>query len=52
MKDKNSELDDHIAEYAEVERISKEIGKRYKEFNYKFNFAIKDLSFLVFYLII
>lgn len=45
IKEKISELDDHIAEYAEVERVSKETGKTYKEFNYKFNFAIKDLSF-------
>lgn len=45
IKDKISELDDNIAEFAQYEKISKETGNPYKEFNWKFNFAIKDLSF-------
>lgn len=45
IKDKISELDDNIAEFAQYEKISKETGNPYKEFDWKFNFAIKDLSF-------
>ena len=45
IKDKISELDDNIAEFAQYEKISKEAGNPYKEFDWKFNFAIKDLSF-------
>ena len=45
IKDKISELDGNIAEFAQYEKISKETGNPYKEFDWKFNFAIKDLSF-------
>ena len=45
IKDKISELDDNIAEFAQYEKISKETGNPYKEFDWKFNFAIKDISF-------
>ena len=38
-------MDDQIAEYAETEKKSKKTGNVYKEFNFKFNFAIKDLYF-------
>lgn len=38
-------MDDNIAEFAQYEKISKETGNPYKEFDWKFNFAIKDLSF-------
>lgn len=45
IKERIADMDEQIAEYAEFEKISKKTGKAYKEFAYKFNFAIKDLSF-------
>ena len=39
-------MDDQIAEFAEIEKKSKKTGNTYKEFNFKFNFAIKDLFFI------
>ena len=45
IKERISELDDQIAEYAETEKKSKKTGNVYKEFNFKFNFAIKELYF-------
>lgn len=45
IKERISDLDDRIAEYAEIEKKSKKTGNVYKEFNFKFNFAIKDLFF-------
>lgn len=46
IKNRISELDEQIAEFAEAVKTSKSIGNTYKEFNFKFNFAIKKLSFL------
>lgn len=43
-----SDLDEQIAEFAEIVKTSRKSGNTYKEFNFKFNFAIKDLSFLGF----
>lgn len=45
IKERISDLDDQIAEYSELEKISKKTGNVYREFNFKFNFAIKDLYF-------
>ena len=45
IKERIADLDDQIAEYAEIEKKSKKTGNTYKEFNFKFNFAIKDLFF-------
>lgn len=45
IKERITELDDQIAEYSEVERKSTKTGKIYKDFDFSFNFAIKDLSF-------
>ena len=45
IKERISELDDDIAEYAEINNVSKKTGRSYKEFDFKFNFAIKDLCF-------
>lgn len=45
IKERISDLDDQIAEYAETEKKSKKTCNVYKEFNFKFNFAIKDLYF-------
>ena len=45
IKERIFDLDDQIAEYAEMEKKSKKTGNIYKEFDFKFNFAIKDLLF-------
>lgn len=45
IRDRIADLDDQIAEYSEFEKRSKKTGNKYKEFNFKFNFAIKDLYF-------
>ncbi len=45
IKERITDLDDQIAEYAEKVTISKKKGNTYKEFNFKFNFAVKDLLF-------
>lgn len=45
IKERITELDDQIAEYSEVERKSTKAGNIYKDFDFSFNFAIKDLSF-------
>lgn len=45
IRDRIADLDDQIAEYSELEKRSKKKGNKYKEFNFKFNFAIKDLYF-------
>lgn len=36
-------MDDQIAEYAEIEKVSKKTGNMYKDFNFRFNFALKNL---------
>ena len=46
IKARISDLDDQFAEFAEIEKKSKKTGNTYKEFNFKFNFAIKDLFFI------
>lgn len=46
IKERIADMDDQIAEYAEIIKKSKKTGSEYKEFNFKFNFAIKDLSFI------
>lgn len=44
IKEKICEMDEAIAEFAEVTKVSKETGKEYKEFNWKFNFALNGMS--------
>lgn len=46
IKERIADLDDQIAEYTEYEKTSKKTGNAYKEFNFKFNFALKDLLFM------
>ena len=48
IKEKLMEEDEDIAEYASMKKKSKKTGNEYKEFDFKFNFAIKDLSFAKF----
>lgn len=45
IKERIADMDDQIAEYSVLEKKSKQTGNMYKEFNFKFNFAIKDLFF-------
>lgn len=45
IKERIADMDDQIAEYSETVKKSKKTGNTYKEFDFKFNFAIKDLSF-------
>ena len=45
IKERIADLDDQIAEFAEEVKKSKKTGNSYKEFNFKFNFALKDLLF-------
>ena len=45
IKERIADLDDQIAEFTELVKKSKKTGIEYKEFNFKFNFAIKDLYF-------
>ena len=45
IKERIADLDDLIAEFSEIVKKSKKTGNTYKEFNFKFNFAIKDLLF-------
>ena len=45
IKERIADLDDQIAEFAEEVNTSKKTGNTYKEFNFKFNFALKDLLF-------
>ena len=46
IKARIADMDDQIAEFAEIEKKSKKTENTYKEFNFKFNFAIKDLLFM------
>lgn len=46
IKNRICDLDEQIAEFAEAVKTSRSTGNTYKEFNFKFNFAIKDLSFM------
>lgn len=46
IKERIADMDEQIAEFAEMETISKLTGKPYKDFGYRFNFALKDLAFL------
>lgn len=45
IKERIVDLDDQIAEFSETIKKSKKTGNEYKEFDFKFNFAIKDLLF-------
>ena len=43
IKERIADLDDQIAEYAELEKVSKKTGNVYKDFDFRFNFALKNL---------
>ena len=46
IKERIADMDYQIAEYSVLEKKSKQTGNTYKEFHFKFNFAIKDLYWL------
>lgn len=46
IRERICDLDERIAEFEQKIDISKRTGKQYKEFNFKFNFAIKELNFV------
>lgn len=46
IKERITAMDDDIAGYAADISTSKRSGKTYKKFNFKFNFAVKELSFV------
>ena len=45
IRDRISELDEHIAEFEQKLYTSNKTGNQYKKFDFKFNFAIKELSY-------
>lgn len=44
IRDRISEVDEHIAEFEQKLYTSNKTGNQYKRFDFKFNFAIKELS--------
>lgn len=46
IRDRICEKDEHIAEFEQKIYTSNRSGNQYKKFDFKFNFAIKDLSFV------
>lgn len=43
IKERIADMDDQVAEFSAAVSTSKKTGNTYKEFEYKFNFAIKNL---------
>lgn len=46
IRDRISQLDEHIAEFEQKLYVSNKTGNEYKKFDFKFNFAIKELGFV------
>ena len=46
IRDRISELDEHIAEFEQKLYTSNKTGNQYKKFDFKFNFAIKELGYV------
>lgn len=46
IRDRIIELDEHIAEFEQKLYTSNKTGKQYKKFDFKFNFAIKELGYV------
>lgn len=46
IRDRISEKDENIAEFEQKIYISKKKGTKYKKFDFKFNFALKELSYV------
>ena len=48
IRDRISEKDEHIAEFEQKIYTSSKSGNRYKRFDFKFNFALKELNYVGF----
>lgn len=48
IKDRISEKDEHIAEFEQKIYTSSKSGNQYKRFDFKFNFALKELNYVGF----
>ena len=48
IRDRISEKDEHIAEFEQKIYISSKSGNQYKRFDFKFNFALKELNYVGF----
>lgn len=46
IRERICDFDERIADFEQKIDISKRTGKQYKEFNFKFNFAIKELNYV------
>lgn len=46
IRDRISEMDEHIAEFEQKLYTSNKTGNHYKKFDFKFNFAIKELGYV------
>ena len=46
IRDRISELDEHIAEFEQKIYTAIKTGNQYKKFDFKFNFALKELSYV------
>ena len=46
IRDRISELDEHIAEFEQKLYTSNKTGNQYKRFDFKFNFVIKELGYV------
>lgn len=46
IRNRISELDEHIAEFEQKLYTSNKTGNQYKKFDFKFNFAIKELGYV------
>ena len=46
IRNRISEMDEHIAEFEQKLYISNKTGNQYKKFDFKFNFAIKELRYV------
>lgn len=46
IRDRISEIDEHIAEFEQKLYMSSKTGKQYKKFDFKFSFALKELGYV------
>ena len=46
IRDRIAELDEHIAEFEQQIYTSNKTGRKYKPFDFSFNFAIKELAYV------
>ena len=46
IRERICDMDEHIAEFEQKIYTSKKTGNQYKKFDFKFNFAIKELEYV------